>query len=109
MAIFNVLKMTCIEYQIQNKIISVTTDNAWNNGSGVKIFKNWLIESNGIKQVNDFHLRHFVHVINLAVNDGILSITDSIEYEIISFVYKKFFDPNTDFKREMYWIEYKLC
>jgi hypothetical protein len=78
-AIFNVLKMTCIEYQIQNKIISVTTDNASNNVSGVKIFKNWLIENNGIKQVNDFHLRCFAHVINLAVNDGILSITDSIE------------------------------
>jgi hypothetical protein len=61
-AIFNIIKSTCVGFNIDNNIITVTTDNASNNISGVKLFKQWLSD-NYTLNFSDFHLRCFAHII----------------------------------------------
>lgn len=65
------------KYGIINKIISITTDNAHNNTSGIALFKDYLKDLLIHKEL--YHLSCFGHVLNLCVQEGIKTIADSLK------------------------------
>jgi hypothetical protein len=70
----NILLDTFENYKIQDKIISITTDNAANNKKGVKLLNTYL--ENYLKVDKVCHFPCFGHVLNLSINDGIKDISN---------------------------------
>jgi hypothetical protein len=65
------------EYCIINNVISLTTDNAKNNISGINQFKDFLKYELFIEK-EIFHLPCFGHVLNLCVQEGIQAINSTL-------------------------------
>ena len=63
------------EYDIVNKIFSITFDNASNNTSAIDLFVK-TIRTGPQKEM--FHVRCVCHIINLIVQDGLKLISPSI-------------------------------
>ena len=65
-----------IEYEIENKIISITLDNASTNNIAADLLKPSIqLDLNG----SLFHNRCACHIINLIVQVGVKSIRDDLE------------------------------
>ena len=67
------------EYDIQNKIFSITFDNASNNKSAINLFVRTIREG-PLGEI--FHVRCMCHIINLIVQDGLKLITLIISYPV---------------------------
>ena len=65
-------------YSIVNQIISLTTDNASNNNLGISLLKDYMQTELYIEK-RLFHLPCFEHVLNLCVQQGIATISDTLK------------------------------
>jgi hypothetical protein len=78
-------------YGIINNIISITTDNATNNMSGITLFKDYLKEELFIEK-EIYHLSCFGHVLNLCVQEWHKNNCRFIKrFEKFMLIYENFF------------------
>ncbi|XP_024029605.1 zinc finger BED domain-containing protein RICESLEEPER 2-like [Morus notabilis] len=67
------------EWGIENKVFSVTLDNASTNGVSVDMLREQLVVKRILVHNGDlFHMRCCAHILNLVVQDGLKQIDDSI-------------------------------
>jgi hypothetical protein len=70
------VKGTIIEYNLSNKFIALTSDNATNNVKGIKLLQNWLTENN-FSSIH--HIRCLAHILNLSVKAGISVVKSELD------------------------------
>ena len=75
-AIYESMTSVFREYNVQNKIFSITFDNASNNTSAIDLFTR-TVRGGPLNEI--FHVRCVCHIINLIVQDGLTLINPSIE------------------------------
>ena len=76
--VVNLIFLTCKNYGIENKIFSISFDNASENTAAIRQLKTIL---DPILNGKLFHVRCVCHILNLCVHDG-LSILDQYIYKI---------------------------
>jgi hypothetical protein len=80
----NSLEDAINRYELYDKLASITTDNAPNNGVALDLLE--LSKTEHFPNFyNSFHIRCFAHVINLVVQSGILELKSELK-EIIIFL-----------------------
>ena len=75
--IFEKISQLLSEMQLENKVITITTDNGANMVSGCKKLVTYFNLDNQITGLT--HYRCMAHILNLAVNKGLLSLQPSIK------------------------------
>jgi hypothetical protein len=65
----NILLDTFENYEINDKIVSITSDNARNNIKGLNLLNEYLVENLKLENICQFPC--FGHILNLSINDGI--------------------------------------
>jgi hypothetical protein len=64
-----ILLDTFDNYEINGKIVSITSDNAYNNIKGLNLLNEYLVENLKLEDIH--HFPCFGHILNLSINDGI--------------------------------------
>ena len=73
--IANAIFECLVEWKIEDKIMSITLDNASNNDGAIASLKAKLLARKNSKFDPDyFHVRRVSHIVNLVVNDGLQPI-----------------------------------
>jgi hypothetical protein len=68
-----------VEWKIEDKVTTITLDNATNNGNTITNLKAKLLaRKNSVFDPGYFHIRCAAHIVNLVVNDGLQPIDDLI-------------------------------
>ena len=68
-----------VEWKIEDKVTTITLDNATNNDTAVTNLKAKLLaRKNSVFDPNYFHIRCAAHIVNLVVNDGLQPIDNLI-------------------------------